>query len=172
MENRIILVDADIISHFIKAGEILYLPKIFKSPIKVLDKVYGELEKWRSKKSEVDNLIRFGLIEVIDFPETNLEIKKEFYYLKKSRFMGEGESACLAVARFSHNIVGSSNLKDIKIYCGLHSIDYVTTMDFLYRALEKKIFSEERCDVFLSKMDRLPVKHIKKFKPRDISHIL
>lgn len=169
--SRIILVDADVISHFIKAGEILYLSKIFKTPIKVLDKVYKELENWKSKKTHVDNLIEYKLIEVIPFPEKDENIKKEYFHLKKLRLLGDGESACMAVARHTDDIIGSSNLKDINEYCKLHSIDYLTTMDFLCRALECGVFDEERCDNFLSKIDRLPVKKINKFTPRDISHI-
>lgn len=170
-KNRIILIDADVISHFITAGEILYLPKIFKTPIKILDKVYGELEMWASKKQQVDNLINFRLLEIIPFPENEIDVKREFFLLKKLRLLGEGESACLAYARFSNDIVGSSNLRDTRNYCELHSIDYLTTMDFIYRAFEKDIFNEDRCNQFLAKIERIPVKNIKKFRPRNLEHI-
>jgi hypothetical protein len=54
MENRsrIILIDADVVSHFITAGAILYLPVIFPNKIKVLDKVYAELERFPKRKKE------------------------------------------------------------------------------------------------------------------------
>jgi hypothetical protein len=46
-------------------------------------------------------------------------------------FKGDGESACIAYVRYSNDIIGSSNLSDVKNYCNLHSIDLLTTMDFV-----------------------------------------
>ncbi len=44
--SKLILLDADVVSHFIYAGEILLLPRIFHPlPIRILDKVYEELEQ-------------------------------------------------------------------------------------------------------------------------------
>lgn len=48
-----ILIDADVVSHFITGGQILILHKIFPNKILILDKVYDELLKFNSKKSEV-----------------------------------------------------------------------------------------------------------------------
>ncbi|SDG43696.1 hypothetical protein SAMN04487996_118191 [Dyadobacter soli] len=157
--NKIILIDADVISHFLTGGYILLLPKIFTHPMKIIDKVYAELEGFYSKRVQVDNLINLRLIEKINFPETNPQIKKE--YLRLSREFGVGESACMAVARFNENILGSSNLKDICDYCNEHSITYITTMDFLCEALRTSKMTIEECDEFLQKAKaakhRLPV---------------
>ncbi len=46
----------------------------------------------------------------------------------------KGESACMAYCRYTSNIIGSSNLRDIKKYCNNHKIVYLTTIDFLYYA--------------------------------------
>lgn len=174
--ERIILVDADVISHFITGSLILQLPNIFRTPIKILNIVYEELEKWRSQKSVVDNLINFNHLEVIEFPEDNPEIRKEYYHIMNLQFKGKGESACMAVARFSNDIIASSNLKDIKHYCSLHQIDYLTTLDFLCRAKEKNIFSEKECDDFITRVsqngDKLPVRKMADYECRDMSHIL
>jgi len=75
--NRIILIDADVVSHFITGGEIHNLTHIFPIPIKILDKVYAELERFKKRKTEVENLLTQKLIEVIPFPEEDEEIKKE-----------------------------------------------------------------------------------------------
>ncbi len=171
--TRIILIDADVVSHFITGGQILKLPTIFTIPLKILDKVYAELSKFNSKKRHVDNLVNYKLIEVIPFPEDNAEIKKEYYHIKKLMFKGDGEAACLAVVRHTNDIIASSNLKDIKSYCVMHSVEYLTTMDFLCEALKKSILSEAQCDEFIAKVlkagSKLPVKNIKSHKCRTIT---
>ncbi|MEZ0484599.1 hypothetical protein [Fibrella aquatica] len=146
---KIILVDADVVSHFVSAGEILMLPSIFPYPVKLLDKVYAELERWHDRKREVDNLINFKLLEVLPFPDDNPEIVKEFFWIRKMLDKGMGESACMAVARHTKDILASSNLKDIKSYCERHKIMYLTTMDFLCHALSTGLFDEGRCNTFI-----------------------
>ena len=159
--SKIILIDADVVSHFIEGGEIHSLPNIFPNKIKVLDKVYAELERFPKKKTEIDNLLNFKILELEKFPENNQEIKREYFYIKNKLFKGDGESACLAVARYSQNIIASSNLKDIKNYCNLHKVEYLTTMDFLCEAMKKGLFDIDRCNTFiklvLSKNGKLPV---------------
>lgn len=165
---KVILIDADVVSHFIEGGEIHSLASIFPNKIKVLDKVYAELERFPKKKIEVDNLINFKILEIEKFPETNQEIKKEYFYIKNKLFKGDGESACLAVARYSKNIIASSNLTDIKNYCKLHNVEYLTTMNFLCEALRNGIFDLARCNQFitavLSKNGKLPVNKMEDYK--------
>ncbi len=159
--EKIILIDADVVSHFIQAGEILYLPKIFPFKIYILDKVMKELERFPNRKQEVDNLINLKLLNPMDFPEKEHEIVKEYLWIKKVMFYGDGESACLAVAKISRNIIASNNLRDIKTYCERHNIVYLTTMHFLCYALQHHIFDEARCDSFIKTVKanggRLPV---------------
>jgi hypothetical protein len=171
--NRIILIDADVVSHFISGGLILKLPIIFSASIKILDKVYSELSNFKSKKKHVDNLVNYKLIEVIPFPEDNAVIKKEYHHIKKLLFKGDGEAACLAFVRHTNDIIASSNLKDIKSYCIMHKIDYLTTMDFLCEALNKSILTEVECDEFITNVlkagSKLPVKNMKSYTCRDLA---
>ncbi len=171
--DEIILIDADVISHFIVADEIITLPSIFPYRIHILDKVYNELKRFPKRKIEVENLLRYKLIDLIDFPEDNPDIKKEYFYIKKALFKGDGESACLAVARYNKNILASSNLKDIKSYCLMHKIEYLATMDFLCEALNKKIFDLQRCDKFIEKVikagSKLPVLKMKDWECRKLT---
>jgi predicted nucleic acid-binding protein len=171
--KRIILIDADVVSHFIKAGEIYSIKNIFPNEIKILDKVYKELEKHAGKKVQIDNLINQNIIEIYQFPEGNQDIKKEYFYIKNKLFKGEGESACLAVVRYTNNIIASSNLKDIKHYCTMHSIDYLTTMDFLCEALKIGLFDVNRCNAFitavLSRGSILPVTKMEEYTCRQLN---
>lgn len=176
--NRIILVDADLVSHFINAGEAENIHLVFpNNPIQMLDKVHAELQNWKNANVGfvIADLLKKKRIKLIDFPEDNEEIKKEYFHIKKILFKGDGESACLAVARYNKNILASSNLRDIKNYCIMHKIDYLTTMDFLCHALSTGVFDEARCDVFLQKViaagGKLPVNRMKEYTCRDIDFL-
>ncbi|MHC5310361.1 hypothetical protein ACYSNM_09930 [Myroides sp. LJL116] len=81
-KNKIILVDADVISHFIKADEIYSINSIFNNQLKILDKVYNELKNNVSWKQQIDILLSQKVIQVIPFPENNIEIKKEYFRIK------------------------------------------------------------------------------------------
>ena len=173
--SKIILLDADVVFHFIYAGEILLLPKIFHPlPVKVLDKVYEELEQWRDKKTQVDNLVNMKLLEIMPFPD-DPAIVREFLHIQKLMFRGKGESACMAVVRHTKDILASSNLKDIKRYCDMHKIVYLTTMDFLCHALATGLFDEARCDIFikavLARGNKMPVKLMREYACRNLATI-
>ena len=68
--------------------------------------------------------------------------------------------------------LASSNLKDIANYCKMHQITYLTTMDFLCKAVEEKMMSVKDCDDFIQKVlkagSRLPVKSWKDFECRSV----
>ncbi|GAB2518531.1 hypothetical protein [Spirosoma aerophilum] len=174
--SKLILLDADVVSHFIYAGEIFSLPQIFRPlPIRILDKVYEELEAWREKKIQVDNLVNMKLLAIMPFPDDNPAIVREFLHIQKVMFKGKGESACMAVVRHTNDILASSNLKDIKRYCDMHKIVYLTTMDFLCHALSTGLFDEDRCNAFIkavrSKGQKLPVESMSAFDCRDLSTV-
>jgi predicted nucleic acid-binding protein len=174
--SRSILIDADVISHFITAGKLNLLPKIFpENKIFLIDKVYAELERSQKRKQLIDNMIKSKSITILPFPEDSPEIKREYAYIKKDLFKGDGESACMAVARYNNDIIASSNLKDIRQYCQLHSIDYLATMDFLCAALYGHLLTINECNEFISKVIRcgskLPVLKIELYQCRDIGFI-
>jgi hypothetical protein len=74
------------------------LSKIFPgNQILLLDKVYDELARFRKRQPVIDWLVREGVLTLMAFPEDNMEVKKEYAYIKKSLFKGDGESACMAV---------------------------------------------------------------------------
>lgn len=156
-----ILIDADVVSHFITGGQILILHKIFSNKILMLDKVYDELLKFNAKKLAVENLINLGIVTKVPFPSNNHAILKEYLHIKKLMFKGDGESACLAYVKHTKDIIGSSNLKDVKRYCALHSIELLTTMDFLCEAFRIGLLTESNCDEFISSVlaagSKLPV---------------
>ena len=124
-----IVLDADVIIHFSKGGLLSVLPQIFPEyEYVVLDKVYDEL---RTVKTQLDNqMLYFGNIRKIEFAP-GLEMMREYAMLKKT--FGDGESACMAYCRYTEDIIGSSNLRDIKNYCQMHKIVYLILKSYIDR---------------------------------------
>lgn len=153
-----ILLDCDVIIHFIKAGKQLLLPKIYPNEMVILDKVKSELDKRKKNIVSINNFIAYAKIEVVKMPN-DLSIIKEYSTLKKSK--GEGEAACMAVARFSKDYIASSNLSDIASYCEQHEIKYLTTMDILLEANNLGLMSEQDCYDFIKEVKDKDSKLIK-----------
>jgi predicted nucleic acid-binding protein len=159
-----ILLDADVVIHFMKAGQQVILNTLFPGRLVMLDKVKQELMKMKSARLPVENFLLWGRVEVIAFP-SDREIISEYALLIKTR--GNGESACMAVARFQKKYIASSNLKDIRDYCEKHSIRYYTTLDILEMAMDLNVLTETQCDQFitevLGKDSKLPCKSMAEF---------
>ena len=171
--EKLILLDADVISHFISGGQFAHLPGIFKNKKVLLDVVATELRASRKFKTYIDNVIGSGFIQEINF-HGNKQVIMEYARLIKT--FGKGESACMAYCKFNKDILASSNLKDITIYCEENEITYLTTMDFLADALKEKQLTEHECNDFIRNVkavgSKLPVntiaEYLKNFKVRSI----
>lgn len=159
-----ILLDSDVVRHFLNGNRIHQLSAIFPNRFVMLDKVKNELCRSKGLVTPVTNFLSMFKIPVITFPMKG-EIIKEYAMLVRK--FGEGESACMAVARFQNEYIASSNLKDIKAYCTEHGIVYYTTMNLLVEAISKKIMTEAECDQFINdvkiKGSRLPCNTMKEY---------
>lgn len=71
----------------------------------------------------------------------------EFATLSKTK--GPGESACMAVARYDPSIIASNNFRDVRQYCELHEIAYLSTMDMVYEAYRSGIMDLAACDYMI-----------------------
>jgi len=160
-----ILLDCDVVIHFLKGGKILELPTIFPGRFVMLDKVHNELLKRNSNVLAIGIFLKSAKIPVIPMP-TDPAIIKEYFLLKKA--MDDGESACLAVAKHTKEYVASSNITQIASYCRQHGIVYYTTMDLLVEAINKGIMTDAECNIFIqeviSKGSRLPNIKINNYK--------
>lgn len=171
--EKLILLDTDVISHFISGGQFAILPSIFPYKKVILDVVANELRVSYKFKNFINNVLKSGFIDEITF-EGDKQITIEYARLIK-RF-GKGESACMAYCKFNRDILASSNLKDITIYCEENNIDYITTMDLLVEALNSGKLTEEECNDFIIKVkangSKLPVfsvsEYLSKFKVRKV----
>jgi hypothetical protein len=73
------------------------------------------------------------------------------YAMLRSKF-GKGESACMAYCLFTHNVIGSSNLRDIRAYCEEKQITYLTTIDFLWHAWRKQMLTTDEVQAFIAEV--------------------
>lgn len=152
-----IVLDADVIIHFSKADCLSLLPTIFPEyRMVVLSVIYDELKgEIKLQLDNMSNLLK--TIETIPFnPQKDMKLE---YARLLSRF-GKGESACMAYCRYTNNVIGSSNLRDIKAYCEQHQLVYLTTIDFLYYAIKRGKMTIEEANLFvdtvLKKGSKLP----------------
>lgn len=163
-----IVLDADVLIHFSKGGMLSLLPSIFPEyEYVILDIVREELIDIRT---QIDQQIYYlKNITLLPF-DPHGDMFREFAILK-SRF-GKGESACMAYCLFTKNVIGSSNLKDIREYCEEKQITYLTTLDFLWHAWNKKIITTEEANKFIvevrAKGSKLPEGDIEEYVCRTI----
>ncbi len=165
-----ILLDSDVIRNFISGNKINILHKIFPKRFCILDRVKNELLRSKSLVIPVTDFINNSKIEEIIFPEKNRDILYEYSELLYSG-LGDGESACLAVARFYRKYIASSNLKDVKQYCEKHGIINYPTLEILHHAKINNIMSERDIDIFLneaiSKGRKLPFSTYKEYLKKE-----
>lgn len=162
-----ILLDADVIIHFVKGDKISALMELFPRRMVLLDRVDEELKNNKLVSAVVENMIRFRSLTVVPFPK-DLPVLKEYAQLIKTK--GKGESACLAFCRYHPHIIASSNLNDIRQYCDEHQVAYLTTMDILCIALYRGILTDAECNTFIqtvrSSNSKLPDMAIADYRDR------
>ena len=147
-----IVLDADVIIHFAKGGLLNVLPSILPEyEFVVLDKVMEEVHK--PALTQLQNQMLFlKNIREVKFG-MSVEERREYARLVSQLCVGKGESACMAYCRFNHDVVGSSNLRDIAVYCKENKIVYLTTLDFLYYGIQRSVFSKDVAVEFIKQVN-------------------
>lgn len=146
MANVEIVLDADVIIHFAKADSLSVLPTIFPEyHMVVLSIVCDELKG--DIRNQLDNMIL--LLKKIEKKPFNPTKEMRLEYARLQLRFGKGESACMAYCRYTNNVIGSSNIKDIKTYCQENQLIYLTTIDFLYYAIKRGKMTIEQAHTFI-----------------------
>lgn len=142
-KNKVkIVVDSDVLIHFAKGSALSLLPSIFPEyQYIILSNVYDEVY---TLHTQLDNQISFLKNIVLEEFAPTGEMLNEYANLCNT--FGDGESACMAYCKCNHDVVGSSNLKDIKEYCNNNSITYITTLDFLFYAFKRHVLTADGCN--------------------------
>ena len=156
--------DADVVIHFAKGGLLSLLPTIFPNyEYVLLEAVHEELLS--DIRTQIDN--QMALLKNITLHPfaPHGEMLREYAQLR-SKF-GKGESACMAYCLFTHNVIGSSNLRDIREYCEAKQIVYLTTIDFLWYAWQKGLLTPAEISAFIAEVkqkgSKLPEVEIEKY---------
>ena len=145
-----IVLDADVINHFVRGGKLDLLPKILPEfQFVVLDVVMKELPVL------ILSELKKQIVREKDITEEVFEVnglaKKEYFRLTavNGLHLGKGESACMVYCKFNNDVVGSSNINDITQYCDENGITYLTTNDFLYYAIRRNLLTKEQAKEFI-----------------------
>jgi predicted nucleic acid-binding protein len=159
-----ILIDADVIIHFIKGNKLNLIPHIFPDRIVFVDKVLDELYFLKKYQIIISNFISQNGFERIELDSNDEYV---FEYAQLIKFVGKGEAACMAIAKIDKNYIASSNLSDIREYCKKHCIKIITTMDFLWEAMKNQLLTDVECNEFIKKVknsgSKLPVDTIEEY---------
>jgi len=149
MTKTKIILDADVIIHFYKGGCLTLLPKILPAyQYIVLSHVYQEIKG--DLKNQLSNQIHLlKNIQLVEFAPKG-DMLREYSLLLRER--GKGESACMVYCKYNHDVLGSSNLKDITDYCQANDIVYLTTVDFLYFAIKRNLMSIDEAHAFVKQV--------------------
>ncbi len=152
-----IVLDADVIIHFEEGGFFSTLLDIFPEYENIiLNDVYGELRGTTRRLVDNSETI-LKKIKKTDFIPTG-DSRRDYAVLMKTK--GAGESACMIYCRDNHDVLGSSNLTDIRDFCREHGITCLTTLDFLFYAFIKGKMTQRECNDFMdnvkSKGHKLP----------------
>lgn len=147
-----IVLDSDVIIHFSKGECFHVLLDIFPEyEYIILDIVYDELRKHPQTKLMIDRAEKWFSNKLSIHPFSPKEgSTKDYALLRKT--CGVGEAACMIYCRDNNDVLGSSNLKDIQIFCDRYSITYLTTLDFLYYAYIRGKMNRETCNEFMKKV--------------------
>ena len=148
------MVDADVISHFMATGYIDRLTEILQPhAVMIVENVYKEASYHPTepdRKRKVDKWMERCKVCKIAFPYANENIRREFFRLKKENpMLGDGERACMSMARFGQEVIASSNFRDVAPYCDENGIEYIGTLDVLTIAMNKGIFTSKECNQFI-----------------------
>lgn len=147
-----IVLDTDVIIHFAKGEMLSMLPSIFPEyQFVVLDIVKSEIK--RPLLTQIERQISvLGNITEITFGDTPEERREYFRLTSRAVGLGRGESACMVYCLYHHDVVGSSNLKDIKEYCKRNGIAFLTTCDFLWYAWKRGMMTEDEIRAFVDRV--------------------
>ena len=142
-----IVLDADVIIHFAKGGWLHLLPRFLPDyQFAVLDVVKQEIPALL-----LPMLVKVDSINEIVFGGTEGELR-EFARLTSPAglALGRGESACMVYCRYHHDVVGSSNIRDVTAYCEEFGITYLTTNDFLFYGIKHGVITKASAADFIT----------------------
>lgn len=177
MESKGILLDADILSHFMVSDSLELLPAIFKGHLlMVVDQVYQEASYSPGdpgRKTVLDRWIKDHSVIRLSFPSDLSSVVVDEYYRLKAQHprLGKGERACLSIARYHQDVIASSNFRDVAAYCHVHGLEYLGMLDVLWIGVRRNVIPATEANAILARAilrnsARFPVSLLEDYQPR------
>ena len=150
--------DNDCIAAFLWINEQSLLAQLYPGRIIIPKPVYDELSfpGVTHLKKRIDQMISSGQAEIryIDAGSPTYDM---YYAMTQEpenghKIIGDGEAACLALAKSENGIVASNNLKDISTYIKELSLAHITTGEILVEALHRGLITEEQGNTLWAEM--------------------
>lgn len=150
--------DNDCISAFLWVEKQSILTRLYPNKIVIPQPVYNELSfpGIQHLKMRVDSMINNGDVEIRHI-QTNTEAYDFYFKMTQNpdinhKIIGNGEAACLALAKSENGIIASNNLKDIRDYIEEYSLKHITTGDIMIEAYQKGIITEAQGNMIWANM--------------------
>lgn len=149
MPVKKLVFDTTVLSNFLLADALPLLILRYQNRGVISWEVYDELTAGFRKSPAMHNIEQ--LMEQGTFSLVTLQKKEHSFYSTLLDALGKGEASCIALARFSCNIVASDD-KAARRICDSHNISYTGTIGILISACRDGQLSLDNADKMHTKM--------------------
>lgn len=159
MIDKVIFYDSDFISSFLLIDAVPFLKKVF-SEIIIPDVVYDELTEHGTPNRIVtninalvdENFVKIRSIDVFSPEYDKYMLIKEGFWHDNGKYLGNGESASLALVIVNNGVLASNNFSDIKFYVDRYKLPLLTSAFLLAFSVDCEIISKDEAVEMWDKM--------------------
>lgn len=150
--------DDDCIAAFLWVGKQSILAQMYPGRIVIPRPVYDEFSApgVQHLRDKIDLMIQRGQAMLWSI-STDSETYSLYFQMTQEpgegrKIIGNGEAACLALAKEEKGIIASNNLRDICDYINEFGLQHITTGDIMVEAYRAGLISEKQGNIIWSKM--------------------
>lgn len=148
-ESELFFFDTDCISTFLVVDKVSLITQLYGAKIVIPGVVQRELLEYgnESMANKINNFFAFKIGEVMDI-EAGSEDDKLFRQLtsrrRSDKLIGDGEAACICLAKHYNGFIVSSNLRDVMFYVQKYNLNHLMTGDILTDAVDKNLITMDK----------------------------
>jgi predicted nucleic acid-binding protein len=152
-----IFFDTDCLSAFLWTNKQEILVKLYPGRLKIPEQVYTELSApgVERLRKQMDILLNRKKFEEVKMPDGSAASDLYYEMLQHRpghKLMGNGEAACIALARTADGTVASNNFSDIAYYIDKYDLQHLATGDILVEALDGRLITINEGEEVWTKM--------------------
>ena len=146
-----LIMDSTVIFNFGILGRFDILERLYAKQILIPMDVKIEVSTDKIVGPLLESKIKDGICEEysINYECDNDEISE---YIKLKRKFGNGESACLSIAKNWGATIATDDMRAAKKHCERNNISLIGTLGILFQAYDKNIISEEEGQTIIDDM--------------------